>query len=109
MRRNAYTKDEIALCTYAARFDVHDIGGIEAIRSLSGRSEASIQMKIQNIAAMLDEAGIARESDVSALTGVPADQSGRRTNWDWVEPLASISKAQLLSTCKRITNEVKRS
>jgi hypothetical protein len=80
-------------------------GGIQAIRSISGRSGASIQMKIQNIAAMLDEEGIARESDVSPLKGVPAGQSGRRTNWDWIERLASIPKAELLSICRRILND----
>ena len=77
-----YTEDEVTLCTYAARFDDAAIGGIEAIRRLRGRSAESVTAKIQNIAAMLDEEGIARENRVAPLTGRPAGQSGRRTNWN---------------------------
>jgi hypothetical protein len=97
--RSAFTRDEITLCTYGARYDVDDIGGIEAIHRLEARSEASIHMKMQNIAAILDEEAIPRESDVSPLSGLPHGQSGRRTHWEWVQPLTRLSKAELLETC----------
>ena len=102
MRRGPFTKDEITLCTYGARFDGRDIGGIEAICSIRGRSKASIELKIRNIASMLDEEGISRESDVHALTGRPTGESGRRTNWEWVKPLTSLPRSELLERCRAI-------
>ena len=102
MPGDLFTRDEVLLCTYAARFDVDDLGGVEAIQSLRRRSAGSIRMKIQNIASMLDEEGIQRESDVSPLTGRPPGESGRRTNWDWVEPLVPLSRSELLSKCKAV-------
>jgi hypothetical protein len=100
--RNLYTRDEVVLCTYAARFEGHDIGGVEAIRRLCGRSALSITAKIQNIAAMLDEHGIPRDNRIAPLTGRPAGETGRLTNWDWVEPLAHMPRADLLRECERI-------
>ena len=102
MTQNLYTRDEIVLCTYAARFDGRDIGGVETIRLLRGRSTPSVTAKIQNIAAMLDEHGIPRESRIAALTGRPAGESGRRTNWAWIEPLVRVSRAELLDQCRGI-------
>ena len=61
---NYFTPDEIVLCTYAAMYDARDFGGVSKIQGLTNRSRASIQMKIQNIASMVDEAGISRSSDV---------------------------------------------
>ncbi len=100
MRGERFTQDEITLCAYAARFDVQDIGGVKAIRRLSRRGEGSIRMKIQNIASMLDEENIPRESNVSPLTGRPPGATGRRTNWEWVEPLALLPRDELLSRCR---------
>ncbi len=98
----AFTRDEVVLCTYAARFDGNDFGGVEAIHSLSMRSRDSIQLKILNIAAMFDEEGIARNSAVSPLSGLPTGQHGRRTNWDIVSELVSLSWGEHLAECRRI-------
>jgi hypothetical protein len=61
-----------------------------------------VTAKIQNIAAMLDEEGIPRENRVAPLTGRPAGKSGRRTNWDWVEPLATLPRAELLNRSRAV-------
>src|SRR5262245_41095685 len=102
MNKALYTREEILLCTYAALFDGHELGGVDAIRRLRGRRAPSVMAKIQNIAAMLDEAGVPRESRVVALTGRPAGQSGRKTNWGWVEPLVSLSRTELLRRCRGV-------
>lgn len=101
-RRNYFTEDEITLCTYAAMYDARDFGGIEEIESLTHRSMASISMKIQNIASMLDEAGIPRFSTISPLTGKPPGERGRTTNLEQVERLAKLTRAEFLSRCRRI-------
>jgi hypothetical protein len=36
--RKPFTRDEIVLCIYAARYDIADIGGIETIHALQSRS-----------------------------------------------------------------------
>jgi predicted HNH restriction endonuclease len=102
MAGSAFTRDEVVLCTYAARFNDEDFGGIDAIDSFTGRSRASIQMKVLNIAAMLDEEGIARESSVSPLSGLPAGQQGRRTNWDTVSELVDLTREEHLAECHQI-------
>ncbi|MBW3622923.1 MAG: hypothetical protein KY468_05875 [Armatimonadetes bacterium] len=81
-----YTQDEVVLCTYAALHN-HEEFDINAIQTLTGRSADSIKMKIQNIAAMLDEEGIPRNPHISSLSGKPAGEGGRRTNWEIVKPL----------------------
>ena|SRR6266446_3538680 len=101
-RRNYFTRDEIILCTYAAMYDADDFGGIFKIERLTHRSLASIKMKIQNIAAMLDEAGAVRYGNVAPLTGLPRGQSGRTTNWEIVEPLYKLSKQAFLQKCRSI-------
>ena len=101
-KRNYFTRDEIVLCTYAAMYDATDFGGISKIERLPHRSPASIRLKIQNIAAMLDEAGIQRYSNASPLTGLPQGQSGRKTNWEIVEPLCKLSKQRFLQECRSI-------
>jgi hypothetical protein len=101
-KRNYFTPDEIVLYTYAAMYDAADFGGISKIEGLTNRSRASIQMKIQNIASMVDEAGISRSSDVSPLTGLPTGETGRKTNWAFVEPLSRLSQQTFLERCRRI-------
>ena len=83
MSDNRYTQEEVVLCTYAARFDGQDIGGVDMIHRLRGRSSASVTLKIRNIAAMLDEEGIQRHNSVPPLPGRPAGQTGRRLRRDW--------------------------
>ena len=101
MSRNYYTEDEITLCTYIARFGLREFSEID-IHKKYGRSLDSIKMKIQNIASMLDEEEITRYSDVKGLSGVPTGESGRRTNWNWVQKLILLSKEELFSKCESI-------
>lgn len=102
-KRKTFTKDEIVLCIYAARHDLADIGGIDAIQALQSRSRSSIRMKIQNIVAMCDEEGIARDPDQHALTGLPTGEKGRRTNWDELSEYADVSREDHLRECQLIT------
>lgn len=97
-----FTRDEVVLCAYAARFNGDDFDGVEAIHSLTLRSRESIQLKVLNIAAMLDEEGVARESAVSPLSGLPTGQQGRRTNWNIVSGLVGLSRGEHLAECRRI-------
>jgi hypothetical protein len=101
-KKNYFTYEEIVLCTYAAMYDVRDFGGVEQIEAIKCRSMASIMMKIQNIAAMLDEAGIQRYSVISPLTGLPHGRTGRTTNWDVVELLCRLPRKSLLDKCRAI-------
>jgi len=102
MSRNLYTKDEIILCTYIARYGSDDEFSENEIHKKYNRSLTSIKMKVQNIVAMLDEEEIARYSNIKGLSGVTTGENGRRTNWEWVEQLISLSKEELLLKCKSI-------
>ena len=97
-----YTMDEVTLCTYAAKYDEHDFGGKEKIMVLQKRSLASITMKIQNIASMLDEHNIARHNKVSPLTGLTTGKHGRTTDWDRVKTCLSWKKEEFLKKCMQI-------
>ncbi len=101
MPRNLYTEDEIILCTYLARYGRDEFSEIE-IHEKYNRSLNSIKMKVQNIAAMLDEEEITRYSDVRGLSGVTTGESGRRTNWEWVRRLIPLSKKELFLRCESI-------
>ncbi|MEZ6132635.1 MAG: HNH endonuclease [Planctomycetaceae bacterium] len=101
-RRKAFTRDEIVLCIYAARYDIADIGGIDAIHALRSRSRSSIRMKIQNIVAMCDEVGISRSPDQDVLTGLPAGESGRRKNWEELSEFRDVPRDDHLQECKSI-------
>ena len=100
--RNAFTREELVLCIYAALYDIDDFGGLNEIHSLHSRSVASIRMKIQNLVAMCDEAGVARHNSEHSLTGLPHGQKGRRTNWDLVSHYSSISRDDHLQECLQI-------
>ncbi len=106
MRINAYTLNEVILCTYAAMYDQEEFGGIDTIHRLTNRSISSIKMKIQNIAAILDEENIPRNQRVSALSGKPPGEAGRRTNWDIVEPLTTVTRDSYQTLCSRIVTEL---
>ena len=103
MSRNLYTENEIILCTYLALYDTNAFSGTE-IHNKFSRPESSIKMKIQNIAAMLDEEEIKRYSSIKGLSGVTTGEKGRRTNWDWVEKIIHYSKDELFSKCEAILN-----
>ncbi len=81
MKRNLFTKDEITLCTYIARFGKREFDEND-IQKLKERSISSIKMKVQNIASMLDEKGFETNDKVSKLTGKPHGEKWRKTNWD---------------------------
>lgn len=101
-KRSAFTRDELVLCVYAARYAIADIGGINAIHSLHSRSLASIRMKIQNIVAMCDEEGISRSEHQHALSGMPAGETGRRTNWELLSQYINMPQDQHLHECESI-------
>lgn len=82
--RNLYTENEIIVCAYIARFGRDDFNESD-IEKIANRSLSSIKMKVQNIAAMLDESGVKTSDQVSKLTDLPAGQTGRKTNWDVVK------------------------
>ncbi|BBP44195.1 hypothetical protein [Thiosulfativibrio zosterae] len=99
--RKLFTKEEIVLCTYIAKFG-RGYFNEKQITLLENRSEASVKMKVKNIAAMLDEEGLPHSPDVSTLSGVPTGKEGRRTNWDIVGPIAKISKEEHNQICREI-------
>lgn len=106
MKRNLFTKEEIILCTYIARFGKQEFNEDE-ISTLKGRSISSIKMKVQNIAAMLDEEGFYSSENISKLSGKTTGEKGRRTNWDIVRNLTDNSKQELLSKCEGIISTEK--
>ena len=101
MKRNLFTKEEIVLCTYIARFGKQEFNE-DDISDLNKRSVASIKMKVQNIAAMLDEAGYNTCESISKLTGKTTGEKGRKTNWDIVSTLVDKTKQDLFNECERI-------
>jgi hypothetical protein len=101
MKRNLYTKDEIILCTYLARFGKLEFDE-NNIHKLKNRSISSIKMKVQNIASMLDEEGFKTHNNIPKLTGKPPGQKGRRTNWDIVSNLTNLKKQEFLSLCQKL-------
>jgi hypothetical protein len=101
MPRNPYTENEIILCAYIALYG-RALFIEKKISTSHKRSEASIIMKVQNIAAMLDEKGISRNQDISSLSGVTTGQDGRRTNWDIVSKMIELGKDEHKLLCKEI-------
>jgi hypothetical protein len=100
--RKPFTRNEIVLCIYAARYDIADIGGIGTIHALESRSRSSISMKIQNIVSMCDDAGISRNPMQRRLTGRPVGESGRRTNWAELSEYAGVDRHSHLHECQAI-------
>ena len=100
-RRNLFTEDEIVLCTYIARFGRDKYDEL-AIHNWCSRSLNSIKMKVQNIAAMLDEEGYLFGSRVAPLSGSPHGESVRRTNWDVVSGLVQLSEGEHYAKCIQI-------
>ena len=101
MARKLFTENEIVLCTYIARFG-RGFFNEKRMSRLENRSESSIKMKVQNIAAMLKEEGYEHSPEVSCLSGVTTGEQGRRTNWDIVRTLVSLDKQELKEQCKNI-------
>lgn len=102
VKRNLFTRDEIVLCIYAARYGAAEIGGIDSIHQLRRRSSSSIQMKICNIVAMCDDEGISRDPAQNALSGLTAGKRGRRTNWDVLSQYIKVPRAYHLLECQNI-------
>jgi len=101
MSRNLFTENEIILCTYLALYDTSAYNEAD-IQEKFNRPESSIKMKIQNIAAMLDEENITRHSNVKGLSGVTTGEKGRRTNWNWVDKVITLSKEDFFKKCETI-------
>ncbi|MDO8836726.1 MAG: hypothetical protein Q7V01_14090 [Vicinamibacterales bacterium] len=102
--RNLYTENEIVVCTYVARFGRDDFTENDVVK-IKGRSLSSIKMKVQNIAAMLDEAGANTSDQVSKLTGLPVGQTGRKTNWDVVKQYKTLPKDEHQKRCISILSK----
>jgi predicted HNH restriction endonuclease len=105
MPGSLFSREEVVLCAYAARYDGDDFGGVEAIHCLNWRGYKSISSKIRNIVTMLDEYGIARANNLTPLSGLGKGQQGRRTNWDVVSELLTLSREQHLAECRSILEE----
>ena len=103
MKRNLYSKDEVILCTYIARFGRNEIDEND-IHNFKGRSLGSIKMKVQNIASMLFENGYEINDKVSQLTGKPPGKKGRTTNWDIVQNYVDLNKIIFFQICDEILN-----
>lgn len=101
MPKNYYTEQEVVLCAYIALYS-SGLLSEKKIANFGSRSEGSVKMKIQNIAAMLDEKGIARNPAVKALSGMPPGESGRATDWSILEKLLSVGKENHWTQCKGI-------
>ena len=101
MARKLFTKNEIVLCTYIARFG-RDYFDEKRICCIENRSESSVKMKVQNIAAMLNEEGLPHSPEVSCLSGVTTGKEGRRTNWDIIKELVNQEKQEMKAMCKEI-------
>lgn len=99
MKRNLFTRNEIILCTYIARFGKSEFDEND-VHKLRNRSVSSIKMKVQNIASMLEEEGFDTNDNVSKLSGKPHGQKGRRTNWDIVSSLTELKKQEFLDLCQ---------
>jgi len=101
MSRNIYTEDEVILCTYIALYEGALLSE-KKISSIGKRSEGSVKMKVQNIAAMLDDKKISRNPKISPLAGLPAGESGRETDWPTVQKMLGLGKKDHWSKCKEI-------
>ena len=105
--KNFYTEYEIILCCYISRFG-RNLFKEEDIAKINNRSLSSIKMKVQNIASMLDEEGAKTSHEVSKLTGLPAGQTGRRTNWDVVKRYANMPQEEHRKKCIEILSHNKK-
>lgn len=101
MAKNLFTDQEVVLCTYIARFG-RGFFNEKRVSRLEKRSEDSVKMKVQNIAAMLNEEGYDSSDEVAKLGGLPRGQDGRKTNWHLVSALAELSKQEFKERCRPI-------
>ena len=101
--RNLFTKEEKILCAYIALYD--DSISIEDIEYLINRSTTSINMKIQNYAALFDFLNVKRNNKITPLSGKKHGESGRMTDRETIEPLIKLGKDNLLRKCKDIIIE----
>lgn len=102
--RKLYTENEIIVCTYIARFGNDDFSEHDVVK-ITNRSLSSIKMKVQNIAAMLNEAGAKTSDQVSKLTGLPQGQTGRKTNWNVVKQYQTLPKDEHRKRCSAILSD----
>jgi len=100
MKRKLFTKEEVMLCTYIARFGRAQFDEAN-IHFLENRSLPSIKMKVANIASMLAEEGFETHQDISKLTGKKQGEKGRKTNWDIVSNLVDYNQQELYKICQK--------
>jgi len=105
MTQKLFTKNEIVLCTYIARFG-RDYFVERMVCRIENRSESSVKMKVQNIAAMLREENFPHSSEVAPLSGAPTGKEGRRTNWDIVKGLVNQEEPELRAMCKKVISMI---
>ena len=105
MSRNLYTENEVVLCLFIALYGTTGQINYENINKKFSRSVSSLKMKVKNIAAMLDEEGIQRYSDIKGLSGLPTGRQGRKTNRDIVEKYVKFSKIKLFEKSMDILND----
>jgi predicted HNH restriction endonuclease len=107
-----FSDQEITILTFVAKFGIHEFPDISSLKKLYkhlsdsfGRSAGSVRMKILNIASMMDDRGVARETEFAGLTGVSEGKKPRTTDWDRVENILRIPKQELLQECILILSE----
>lgn len=96
-----YTKDEVVLCTYIARFGRAAFRE-HRIRQITNRPLESLKMKVQNIAFMLCENNYDYHPSISKLSGSPKGKKDRDTNWDIVKNYTTLEKEDFLEECRHL-------
>ena len=60
------------------------------------RTDASVKLAIQNIAAKLDEEKIPRNKGIAKLSGADSKGIVAGTHWEFIEPLTKLPQSELL-------------
>ena len=93
MTRKPFTKSEIELCAYIARFGRSFIDEEQICFLFDVRSVDAIKLAVRNIASMLHEEGYDYSHTISPLSGKPPGEQGRRTHWDVVSTLVDLTES----------------
>ena len=99
MKGKLYTESEIVLCTFFAIYG-NDLFEMEAISKLENRSMGSIAMKIEGIAAMLEE------YEVPLYSGITPSRHCGVTNYGLVKELAKLDKLSFQAKCQPILSKM---
>ncbi len=94
-----FTKEEYLLCTYAATYGGHDLGGLQA-KNLRNHPPSSVLSKVRNIATDIRTTGRAADLKWKRLTGRTTGMGSRFTGWrEFEAPVVDLPKAELLRVC----------